>query len=283
MNTEYDIKPIVLMTCNPSRGWLYSKFYKPWTTGDLKSHQAFLPATIFDNPHASKEYIENLRNTLSQDERDRMLHGKWEFTNDPNQLVSYQNALALYDQPYEATSSQHYITADIAFVSDKCLIILWKGLDIVKIIDHDKATKPETLIKDLQAEYRVQNRNVIYDATGAGLYLKNYLKGAYVFHSGAKPIKEKESFEHLKTQCYFKLAEHINEGKIRIYDDNLREELIDEVLQIKTMPKEKLDGKIKMIKKEDIKKFIGRSPDILDALAMRMVHTIKQKMDYYRF
>lgn len=283
MNKEYSIKPLVIMTCNPTRGYLYTGYYQPWKEGNLPDFKAFLPSKIYENPYVTKEYIQHLENTLSANERDRMLNGSWDFASDPNQLTNYENLLAIYSDSVPANNDKYYITADIAFESDKCLVVLWNGLDVNEILEVERSEKPEDVILALQEKYKVQARNIIYDGTGAGLYLKNYLKGAYVFHAGAKPIKEKSDYEHLKTQCYFKFAEAVNAGKIRIFDTTLKEELIDECLQIKTLPKETLDGKIKMIKKDEIKKFIGRSPDILDALSMRMVREIKGEVDYYRF
>lgn len=286
-NAEYSIKPMVFMTCNPSRGWLYSKFYKPWQQNELKPHQAFLPATIFDNPHASKEYIENLKNTLTPAERDRMLHGSWEFGNDDSQLTTFENIMAMYDYAQPDTwKGKYYITLDVAFESDKMILILWNGLDVVKIREIDKDTeKPEDVVLAMQKEFKVQQGNVIYDATGSGNYLKNYLRNGYAFHSGARPIKaiNKKEFQHLKDQCYYLLAEQINKGNVRIFDNNLKDELIDECMQIKSLPKEKLEGKVKLIKKDTIKSMIGRSPDILDALAMRMVKEIKGQSTIYAF
>jgi hypothetical protein len=127
----------------------------------------------------------------------------------------------------------------------------------------------------LETAHNVKRRNIAYDATGSGMYLKNYFPGAYVFHSGARAIKEKTDFEHLKTQCYYKYSELINEGKTRIFDKENEEDICDELMQIKTIPRDKLEGKIKMIRKIDIKAAIGRSPDYLDALSMRMVYEYK--------
>jgi len=57
----------------------------------------------------------------------------------------------------------------------------------------------------------------------------------------------------LKTQCYFKLAEYVNTGKIRISVDDpaIKEKLIEELDIIVEMGLDQ-DSKIKIIKKEDI-------------------------------
>ncbi len=282
LNDKYKIKPMLLMSCNPSRGHCYNNFYKPSIKGTLKPNRMFIPATIDDNDKMPKGYKEHLLTTLDYNDRQRLVYGKWEFDSDPNALVKFDNINSVYDydKPNEFTGEK-FLTCDIAFTSDKCVVILWSGFDIVEIRELDKTKeRPEDVIKEMKIKHKVKNANVAYDATGAGMYLKNYLPGAYVFHSGAKPIgrkKQFKEFEHLKTQCYYLFAMEImkEDSAIRIFDDTLKEELIDECLQIKTLLKEKLDAQIKMIKKDEIKKFIGRSPDILDAIVMRMVWTVK--------
>ena len=136
-------------------------------------------------------------------------------------------------------------------------------------------------------KHSIPKRNVAYDATGAGNYLKNYLPGSYAFHSGAKAImrvskkkaNESKEFEHLKTQCYYLLAQEImsDNSRFMIFDNHFKDQIIEEILCIKTLPKDKIDSIIKMVPKSDIVKILGHSPDILDAIAMRMVWEVKQK------
>jgi hypothetical protein len=290
LNDKYKIKPMLFMSCNPSRGFCYNNFYRPFTKGTLKANRKFIPATIDDNnaPGFDK-YKEHLLTTLDFNDRQRLVHGIWEFDNDPNALVKFDNITRAYDFNKPANlEGEGFITADIAFTSDKCILIRWAGLQVAEIREVAKdLEKPEDVIKQIAKDHAIRNKNICYDATGAGMYLKNYLPGSYVFHSGGKPIgqvvtkkgEKAKEFEHLKTQCYYLLAKEImkENSLFRIYDKSLKEELTDEVLQIKTLPKEKLEATIKMIKKDDIKKAIGRSPDILDALAMRMVYEVKTK------
>ena len=275
-NDKYNLHSKVLITCNPTRGYLYREFYKKHKDGLLESHKKFIQALPTDNKMLSKGYLENLRRVLKPNERKRLLDGLWEFDDDPNALTTFDKVQEIFDYTKpEQLNAERYITADIAFESDKCIIIVWVGLSVVEIVEVPRDQKPETIILKKEQQYNVKRKHIGYDATGAGLYLKNYLKNAFVFHSGAKPLKDLQEFEHLKTQCYYRLAEAINDGEIRIFDKRLQEETTDELLQIKTLPKEKLEGKIKMIKKDQIKKNIGRSPDILDALAIRFVWEIK--------
>ena len=275
---EKPIKPFILHTCNPARGWLYDQFYKATIDKLIKPTRLFIQALITDNVvHQGPEYMEHLLTTLSPAQIKRLVHGKWDFNDDPNQLTSFEAVKMCFDHNKpEQWGADWYITADVAFESDRMIIILWNEFDAVKIVEVAEGTKPEDIIKGMAAEHRINNKHIVYDATGVGAYLKNYFPGAYAFHSGAKPIRSTE-FEHLKTQCYVKLSEAINERVLRIFDKTYEEETVDELLQIKSVPKELMIDKIKLIKKAEIKAIIGRSPDILDALAMRWAIELKGK------
>lgn len=281
-NKKYGIKPMVFMTCNPSRGWLKKKYHTPFVKGLLPPHKKVLLSTVYSNPHADEAYIKNLINTLSPAERKRQLDGSWEFSDNPDQLTTYEKAEAMYLHPLEDTSMKDtwYLTADIAFSSDKCLIGVWCGWKLMKIIEVDvkNGEKPETVIKALQLEYKVSGKYVAYDSTGAGLYLKNYIAGAYAFHAGGKPLKDtkQKTYEHLKTQMYCHLADMINNGTCQIFTETLKDDLLDEMTSIRSIPKEGIESVVKLISKKEIKALIGRSPDILDMMSIRGVFDFKQ-------
>ena len=60
-----------------------------------------------------------------------------------------------------------------------------------------------------------------------------------------------------------------NDGKIWIRVDQNRDVIIEELEQIKKS-KEETDEKLRVIKKDEIKDILGRSPDYSDAIMMRM-------------
>jgi phage terminase large subunit len=57
---EFEIKPKLLMTCNPSKSWLYSTFYKPFKEKTLPQAKKFIQSLAGDNPYLSKSYLQNL-------------------------------------------------------------------------------------------------------------------------------------------------------------------------------------------------------------------------------
>ena len=80
-----------------------------------------------------------------------------------------------------------------------------------------------------------------------------------------------ENYDNLKTQCSYKMAERINEGgyyfkalKGTIYEDMLTEELE----QLKSRDADK-DSVLRIVRKDQEKIILGRSPDLRDVVMMR--------------
>lgn len=170
---------------------------------------------------------------------------------------------------------QRYITADIALHgSDTFVVIVWSGMKIIhcKVVDKCEADEVEKLLKDMADEWKVGRSNIAYDADGLGSFLRGYLAGARPFNNGASPIGNK-NFKNLKTQCIYKLSDFINNSDLWIDCEVPKGRLIQELecLQSYEMDKE---GKIQALPKKKIKELIGRSPDLLDALIMRMIYEI---------
>ena len=68
--------PLIIVTCNPSAGWVKRVFYDPWANGSLEEPFYFQKATIADNPHLEPAYIESLK-SLPQREYNRFVLGDW--------------------------------------------------------------------------------------------------------------------------------------------------------------------------------------------------------------
>ncbi len=85
-----------------------------------------------------------------------------------------------------------------------------------------------------------------------------------------------QNFVNLKSQCYVKLSELFKEGKIslNILESSLIDDITQELLAIKLKDVDR-DNKVQVASKEEMKKILGKSPDISDALMMRMYYEIK--------
>jgi len=54
---RWNIKPKILYSTNPVKGWPYSEFYKPQRDRTIEPFKRFIQAFVTDNPHAPKSYI----------------------------------------------------------------------------------------------------------------------------------------------------------------------------------------------------------------------------------
>jgi len=270
-NESFNIKPLLLMTCNPSRNFLYDDFYLADKEGTLPDWRSFVNATAMDNPHLPKSYIDNLHRTLSPSEVSRLLMGNWESQDDPDSLVCSDDIAEMYDHSISKNnSSTRFISADIAFKNDGCVLFVWEGNDVIDIIKVGSNEIVLDKIKDTARIYDVQTRYIAYDSDGVGQFIKQYLRTAKAIINNGKVLKN-ENYKNLKSQLYYKLGELIRDGKIKIKTNKFKKELDGELLCIKRKIRETSESKMEINSKDDQKKIIGHSPDYADAMAYKMI------------
>lgn len=171
-----------------------------------------------------------------------------------------------------------YLTADLAFEgSDLFVIFIWSGLRVIAYKVVDKSTGPdvEFIIKDMAEFYEVPRSNICYDADGVGTYLKGYLSGSISFKNGGKAEQEEGQdvmYDSIKDQCYYKLSELVNNNRI-FFECDVSKHWPDIAEELESVKFRGFSGRgyIQVLKKDEVKKLIGRSPDFSDALMMRMV------------
>jgi len=280
---EFGIIPKILGTCNPTKKWVYKEFFKPWRDELLPEKRAFIQALPTDNPHLPQAYLDSLL-ALDSTSQQRLYYGNWEYDDDPAKLINYEAILDLWNNSH-VISGTKYITADIArFGSDKGVIGVWDGFRLIDIVtlDHSSVTDTAKRIKELQGKYAVMNSNTICDEDGVGGGVVDILacKG---FVNGSTALKEefrKVEYANLKTQCYYHLAERVNNGEIYLSKPfaDISEKLIEELEQVK---RDKIDGdgKLYLMPKDKVKEILGRSPDYSDMLMMRMWFEIRPVYD----
>jgi phage terminase large subunit len=278
---ENGLIPKIMGSCNPAKTWVYTYFYKPFKDGSLDNTKSFIQSLLSDNKHVSKHYRQNLL-TLDQASKERLLHGNWEYDNDPAKLIDYEKITDCFTNDFVAPDKK-YITADIArFGSDNTVIMVWDGFRVLSIQALKKSSIPESanLIKSLANQHRIPLSNVIVDEDGVGGGVKDILR-CKGFVNNSSPLN-KENYTNLKSQCYFRLAERIQNDGLYIHcpDPAIKEFIIQELEQVKQKDADK-DGKKAVIPKETIKELIGRSPDYSDALMMREYFDLEPKKQIY--
>ena len=275
---EYGLMPKMLMTCNPSKNWVYKDYYKPYKDKQLPKHRIFIPSLLEDNPHISKHYKDNLEN-IDEVSKQRLLYGNWEYDDNPAKMINYENILALWSN--NAERGQKYITCDVARMGkDKSVIMLWDGLVVeeVKIIDKSDLQFLGNAIKEIKHRWNVANSNIIVDEDGVGGGVVDFLNVKGFVNN--KAALNKENYQNLKTQCYYVLAKMINQKEIQVKPTIIQETLIAELEQVQTY-KMDTDGKLMIMPKDKVKEALGRSPDMSDAMMMRMYYEIGNSGEYY--
>lgn len=272
LNDKYNLPYKLLMTCNPSKNFLY-KYYKENKTGTLSDAIKFIQALPEDNKMLVHGYLDNLHRILKGSQKKRLLFGDWEYDNNPDALISYEKIQDMFTNIQVSNDkTEKYITADVARMgSDKAVIIVWQGWEIIELIEFDisKITDIQTTIVSLKVKHKIPNSNIIADEDGVGGGLIDNLD-INGFVNNSVPING-ENYANLKTQCYYKYAERVSGAGVLIsveLSTKQREEIIEEHEQIKSY-KSDLDGKLRLLPKEQVKRNIGRSPDYSDAMMMR--------------
>tara|TARA_R110000772_G_scaffold67015_1_gene148954 strand:+ start:1056 stop:2369 length:1314 start_codon:yes stop_codon:yes gene_type:complete len=278
---DYNLIPKTLMTCNPAKNWVYHQFYLPNKNNILTNHRKFIQSLVSDNKNISRHYADQL-SKLDEISKQRLLFGNWEYDDSEDKLIEYNAILNIFDYK-EIEDGDKYITADIArFGKDKTVIIYWNGLkaEQFKVLDTNTIVEAANVIQELQRKEGVKLSNIIVDDDGVGGGVKDILR-CKPFQNNGKVING-ENYQNLKTQCYYKLAEVINSGKLFVNPNSpkMKEDIIQELEQVRRFNIDK-DSKLALLPKEKVKTVLGRSPDFSDALMMRMWYELKPNTGKY--
>ncbi|MBW6469589.1 MAG: phage terminase large subunit [Methanosarcinaceae archaeon] len=279
---ENGLVPKLLICSNPSKNWMYNEFYKPYKEGSLLPGRVFIQSLVGDNPNVSKHYINSLEK-LDKLSKERLLYGNWEYDDDLNKLFKYDDILNMFTNTF-VEYGERYITCDVARKgSDKCVIYLWSGLrvDRAYIYDISLIKQIRETINEIAETYSVPRSHIVIDEDGVGGGLCDELPGCTGFVNGSRALAG-DNYYNLKSQCYFKLAQMVEENKVYFGVDNIeiKEKLIQDLEQITRKDADK-DGKLSIIGKDIMKQNLGRSTDFSDALMMRMVFEVGVKEEFH--
>lgn len=277
-NEKYGLKRKLLITCNPKKNYLKREYVTPYLKNTLPPNKCYIQSRVTDNiRYVGKAYADMLSNMKDPVMRARLFEGDWDYDEDDTTLFLSDKLNNLFTNTF-VSEGQSYITADIARMgSDKSVIGLWSGYRLVHIKSYAKNTTDQVraYIQKLAHDNSVPMDRVIVDEDGVGGGVKDEL-GCKGFVNNSRAIAG-DNYANLKTQCYYKLAEIVNEDMvyIAINDLSVREAIIEDLESIQRDKIDK-DGKLYIMPKEDIKVILGRSPDYGDMIMMRMYYELKR-------
>ena len=277
---EFELKPKILLTCNPSKGWIYNQFYLPYKNQNLPAHRAFVQALPGDNIHLPDSYVTSL-SRLPEADRKRLLEGDWEFDNSSDRLYLYDELMRCFREPMNV--GEGYIKADIARLGkDRTVLCVWKGLSCIDIVVLRQKRQDEVKaeIQRLMNQYSVRLSNVLADADGVGGGLVDSLR-CREFMNGSKAVRGTQ-YMNLKADCYFRLGELIDKNEIT-FPIKWQEDICKELELIRRVDPDK-EGKLRVTSKDTISQRTGGiSPDIADAIMMRAYFELNRNYTKYAF
>lgn len=281
---EYNLIPKVLMTCNPSNNWIKKDFYLPHTQGTLEDNKVFIPSLPMDNPHLPPSYIEMLKELPPQQKR-RLLEGDWDYLDETDSLFKFDEISNSVFRTEPNPKDKKILTLDVArFGDDRSVAFVWVGLVVVSCHVYRKLSTTElyTEIQDVMRSHGIHPQNVIVDSDGVGGGISDLLR-ATNFVNNSSPLHG-QNFSNLKSQCYVKLSDMFREGNIslNILEPSLIEDLTQELLAVKLKDVDK-DNKVAVQSKDEMKRTLGKSPDLSDSLMMRMLLEIKTQKSTGRY
>lgn len=185
------------------------------------------------------------------------------------------------------TSGIKWLTADLADIgTDNTFILIWDGYHIIdyKILPTATTDKNVDWIKRMARKHDIPDNHIIFDARRSPYMHERIPDGIAYDSCYASRGLYKRSFMLLKDECYMRLVEALNSGKIsmdpRIADEiylhqnisnqiTILEEFVEEcgVVQFSTSA----SGKQRLLTKKEMNSRLGksRSMDVLDPCAMR--------------
>jgi phage terminase large subunit len=275
---EYNLTPKVLMTCNPANNWIKKDFYLPHINETLEENKVFIPSLPLDNPYLPASYIQMLKE-LPPQQKKRLLEGDWDYLDENDSLFKFEH---ISNSVYRLTpnpADKKYMTVDVArFGDDRSVVMIWVGMVVISCHVYTKLSTTElsSEIRDLIRSHGIHPNNCIIDSDGVGGGVADQIRGTN-FVNNARPLHD-QNFSNLKSQCYVKLSDMFREGQIsiNILEPAIVDNLTQELLAVKLKDIDK-DNKVAVQSKDEMKRILGKSPDLSDALMMRMLPEIKNQ------
>ena len=283
-NGDYKIGRKFLETFNPDKGHVYRRYYKPFKEGNLKETYQFIQAFPSDNPAPdAAEYVQGILNNSDKITIERLIHGNFEYDDDPAALMSYDKIIDCFSNKH-VLPGRKCITVDVArYGGDRAVIMGWSGfiLERMKVLDRGGLDQLGQIVETMRYEMGVGVSDVIVDEDGVGGGLVDFLKyKGFANNSSPLPSPKnpmyKQNFDNLKSQCSYGMADIVNQNLLYLksVDESVKALIIEEMELVK---QKSVDNDLKrgVVPKEKVKEILGRSPDFWDSIMMRYWFELK--------
>jgi hypothetical protein len=255
----------------------------------------FVEAKLADNIQLMRSdptYLANLAGQ-SEEQRSRDLEGNWKYKSVGDDMIKMSHMEAFFNNPQQTGDGVRRVSLDAAFEGgDNLVMWLWEGWHIKDVFVCRKDPKDTVnVVKAKLKEWRVLEENFTYDLNGIGQIFKGFFNSAVPFNNRESVAEEdKGLYDTIKSQAAYLFAKKLINKEISIEPTlldyrfeagknknvQLRQILMDERKAIRANASSYEKG-FSLIKKIEMKKFVGHSPDFIEAMFMRMIFEIKSK------
>lgn len=236
-------------------------------------------------------YVANLAQQ-DEEQRSRDLEGNWNFKSTGDDMIKMEDMERFYKNSMQLGDGRARVTCDVAFDGGDSLVMwLWKGWHIedIFVCRLDSKGSIEAVQSKLH-EWSVLEEDFCYDLNGVGQSFKGYFKRAVPFNNRESvDEKLKNVYDTIKSQSAYLFAKKVINGEVsinpRLLELKFSGKGFEKVPLHQILMKERKciradenasDKGFCIIKKADMKKIVGHSPDYFESMFMRMIFEIKR-------
>ena len=259
----------------------------------------FVKAALEDNVKLLSSDPSYVANLAGQDEEQRMrdLDGNWNWKNTGTDLIKMADLDAIFDNSIQEGDGKRRASCDIAFTGgDNLVMWLWQGWHIIDLfVCRTDARTVVATVKEKLAEWGVLEEDMTYDLNGVGQYFKGYFPDAQPFNNMAAPIAQdrndakgiKYLYANLKSQCAYLFYKKIMDKEISIeprlleqkysgngFENRPLRDILQKERKCFRRSRDSEDKGFALIKKSEMKKIVGHSPDFWESLFYIMVFAV---------
>ena len=272
--------PFILLNLNPSIGWVKDLFYENWVNGTLPPRHYFLEFDEQDAVAASGKGYVRLFDSLPEQERNRFVKNRWDYSDIPNQLIKYEwyKQCIVYSEYIDDPTTRNLLAIDPAWEGDDATV--FASLRGSRLGQWDSYPKQDpdfsgTLGFQKAKDLRVQEGDLIVDPVGIGAATVLTLRNKHNFEPDMHLGNDEptDMFGVLKmfnkrSEAHWLLREALRLQEISVEHDP---EFMRQAVALKYSIDEK---KFRVRPKKEIKAEIGVSPGHVDVATM-LVHRWK--------
>lgn len=288
---------VIVSTCNPNDGWAKEQVYVPWKSGSLEAKRCVIEFEMIDSFLYSSGYYDRFKGNPPQ-WKQRYLYNNWDYQDDDTSIFKSRLLDSIHVDTYDVDATG-FLGVDVAREGvDRSVLSEWRGGVLVNIqiytredihrlaLPHERDALPYSIVLGREViKYATAKgigyQNISCDAVGNGGGLVDYLRSegwkVNEFKAGGRPIAVEgardrrvspigSDYDMLRSQLLHYLALEMERGNVKLFDGcphlvELKQELLYHLFEVQ-------DKVMKVESKDQLKKRLGKSPDIADSVTI---------------